>query len=96
MTVVIVKSDDQRQAPSVSFEISGLGPPAAATLSLRTVVLLHCSAHSCTLVSTFSIPLPYAPLQLNAMDKDNRDDFTFAKLSDLKMPVTFRMYFPSL
>ncbi len=25
------------------------------------------------------------------MDKDNRDDFTFAKLSDLKMPVTFRM-----
>ena len=26
------------------------------------------------------------------MDKDNRDDFTFAKLSDLKMPVTFRMY----
>lgn len=27
-----------------------------------------------------------------AMDKDNRDDFTFAKLSDLKMPVTFRMY----
>lgn len=33
-----------------------------------------------------------------AMDKDNRDDFTFAKLSDLKMPVTFRMYatFPIL
>jgi hypothetical protein len=26
------------------------------------------------------------------MDKDNRDDFTFAKLSDLKLPVTFRMY----
>lgn len=26
------------------------------------------------------------------MDKDNRDDFTFAKLSDLKVPVTFRMY----
>ncbi|KAG6871955.1 hypothetical protein C0992_010045 [Termitomyces sp. T32_za158] len=25
------------------------------------------------------------------MDKDNRDDFTFAKLSDLKLPVTFRM-----
>ncbi|KAH9945474.1 atypical/PIKK/PI3K protein kinase [Epithele typhae] len=25
------------------------------------------------------------------MDKDNRDDFTFAKLSDLKMPVTFRI-----
>lgn len=25
------------------------------------------------------------------MDKDNRDDFTFAKLSDLKIPVTFRM-----
>ena len=26
------------------------------------------------------------------MDKDNRDDFTFAKLSDLKLPVTFRMF----
>jgi hypothetical protein len=26
------------------------------------------------------------------MDKDNRDDFTFAKLSDLKLPVTFRMW----
>ena len=25
------------------------------------------------------------------MDKDNRDDFTFAKLSDIKHPVTFRM-----
>jgi hypothetical protein len=26
------------------------------------------------------------------MDKDNKDDFTFAKLSDLKLPVTLRMY----
>lgn len=26
------------------------------------------------------------------MDKDHRDDFTFAKLSDFKLPVTFRMY----
>ncbi|KAF9463883.1 atypical/PIKK/PI3K protein kinase [Collybia nuda] len=25
------------------------------------------------------------------MDKDNRDDFTFAKLADLKVPVTFRI-----
>ncbi|KAF8134882.1 atypical/PIKK/PI3K protein kinase [Boletus edulis] len=25
------------------------------------------------------------------MDKDNRDDFTFAKLSDLKLPLSFRM-----
>jgi phosphatidylinositol 3-kinase len=25
------------------------------------------------------------------MDKDNRDDFTFAKLENLKMQVTFRM-----
>lgn len=25
------------------------------------------------------------------MDKDNRDDFTFATLSNLKMPVTFRI-----
>ncbi|KAG6837574.1 hypothetical protein H0H93_006988 [Arthromyces matolae] len=25
------------------------------------------------------------------MDKDHRDDFTFAKLSDLKLPVTFRI-----
>ncbi|KIM64269.1 hypothetical protein SCLCIDRAFT_1213365 [Scleroderma citrinum Foug A] len=25
------------------------------------------------------------------MDKDNRDDFTFAKLSELKLPVTFRV-----
>ncbi|KZP27427.1 atypical/PIKK/PI3K protein kinase [Athelia psychrophila] len=25
------------------------------------------------------------------MDKDNKDDFTFAKLSDLKLPVTFRI-----
>jgi hypothetical protein len=25
------------------------------------------------------------------MDKDNREDFTFAKLSDIKLPVTFRM-----
>ncbi|CAL1715935.1 unnamed protein product [Somion occarium] len=25
------------------------------------------------------------------MDKDNRDDFTFAKLSDLRFPVTFRI-----
>jgi len=25
------------------------------------------------------------------MDKDNRDDFTFAKLEDLKLQVTFRM-----
>jgi hypothetical protein len=35
------------------------------------------------------------PLDLSVssvMDKDNRDDFTFAKLSDLKLPVTFRMY----
>jgi len=30
------------------------------------------------------------------MDKDNRDDFTFAKLSDLKLPVTVRMYCYSL
>lgn len=30
------------------------------------------------------------------MDKDNRDDFTFAKLSDLKLPLTFRMYAQSL
>lgn len=30
------------------------------------------------------------------MDKDNRDDFTFARLSDLKLPVTFRMYVPHL
>ena len=28
------------------------------------------------------------------MDKDNRDDFTFAKLSELKLPVTFRVYGP--
>jgi hypothetical protein len=28
------------------------------------------------------------------MDKDNRDDFTFAKLSDLKLPVTLRMSAP--
>ena len=34
----------------------------------------------------------HATCILTAMDKDNRDDFTFAKLSDLKMPVTFRMY----
>ena len=33
----------------------------------------------------------HATCTLTAMDKDNRDDFTFAKLSDLKMPVTFRM-----
>ena len=26
------------------------------------------------------------------MDKDNPKDFTFAKLSDLKLNVTFRMY----
>jgi hypothetical protein len=26
------------------------------------------------------------------MDKDNKEDFTFAKLSDLNLPVTFRMY----
>jgi len=26
------------------------------------------------------------------MDKDSRDDFTFAKLCDIKLPVTFRMY----
>ena len=26
------------------------------------------------------------------MDKDNKDDFTFAKLSDLTLPFTFRMY----
>ncbi|KAF8623642.1 hypothetical protein AX17_007342 [Amanita inopinata Kibby_2008] len=30
------------------------------------------------------------------MDKDNRDDFTFAKLSDLKLPVTFRVFVSSL
>ena len=29
--------------------------------------------------------------RVNNMDKDNRDDFTFAKLSDLKVPVTLRM-----
>ena len=28
------------------------------------------------------------------MDKDNRDDFTFAKLTDLKVPVTLRMSAP--
>ncbi|KIK10246.1 hypothetical protein K443DRAFT_212 [Laccaria amethystina LaAM-08-1] len=34
-----------------------------------------------------------AALQLlpGDMDKDNRDDFTFAKLSDIKHPVTFRI-----
>lgn len=26
------------------------------------------------------------------MDKDSKDDVTFAKHSDLKLPVTFRMY----
>jgi len=31
---------------------------------------------------------------LTPMDKDNRDDFTFAKLSELKLPVTFRVYEP--
>jgi hypothetical protein len=30
-------------------------------------------------------------LDLGDMDRDSRDDFTFAKLSDLKLPVTFRM-----
>ena len=25
------------------------------------------------------------------MDRDHREDFTFAKLSDIKLPVTFRM-----
>ena len=35
-------------------------------------------------------PRLYDP-RLNDMDKDNRDDFTFAKLSDLKVPVTLRM-----
>ena len=30
-------------------------------------------------------------LRAGGMDKDNRDDFTFAKLSDLKVPVTLRM-----
>ena len=29
--------------------------------------------------------------RVDNMDKDNRDDFTFAKLSDLKVPVTLRM-----
>jgi len=29
--------------------------------------------------------------RVDDMDKDNRDDFTFAKLSDLKVPVTLRM-----
>jgi len=29
---------------------------------------------------------------LDTMDKDSRDDFTFAKLCDIKLPVTFRMY----
>lgn len=28
------------------------------------------------------------------MDKDNKDDFTFARLSDLTLPVTFRMWEP--
>jgi hypothetical protein len=37
-------------------------------------------------------PFPSKDPLLLAMDKDNRDDFTFAKLSDLKLPVTFRMY----
>lgn len=31
------------------------------------------------------------PFSSTRMDKDNRDDFTFAKLSDLKVPVTLRM-----
>lgn len=26
------------------------------------------------------------------MDKDHKEDFTFAKLSDLNLPVTLRMY----
>lgn len=26
------------------------------------------------------------------MDKDNRDDFTFARLCDIKLPVTLRMF----
>ena len=41
---------------------------------------------------TASFPALHADLHsATIMDKDNRDDFTFAKLSDLKMPVTFRM-----
>jgi hypothetical protein len=40
-------------------------------------------------------PLPVQALSYTdpaGMDKDHRDDFTYAKLSDLKIPVTFRMY----
>ena len=28
----------------------------------------------------------------HSMDKDNRDDFSFATLSNLKVPVTLRMH----
>lgn len=34
---------------------------------------------------------PLLPALDNNMDKGSREDFTFAKLSDLKLPVTFRM-----
>jgi hypothetical protein len=34
-------------------------------------------------------------LEPTTMDKDTRDDFTFAKLSDLKDLVTFRMFVPA-
>ena len=33
----------------------------------------------------------YCACLSTTMDKDSRDDFTFAKLSDLKLPITFRM-----
>ena len=40
---------------------------------------------------TWSRGYPFLSTRAYEMDKDNRDDFTFAKLSDLNLPVTLRM-----
>ena len=44
-----------------------------------------------TLFSSCTVSDHDCDSQADDMDKDNRDDFTFAKLSDLKVPVTLRM-----
>jgi hypothetical protein len=57
-----------------------IGIPEDAT---HSVVASH--------VNIFAVDRDCCDSRVDDMDKDNRDDFTFAKLSDLKVPVTLRM-----
>jgi len=62
----------------------------SAVVDTRLVLGDSVASNASDHLSSVLIPLDLSVSSV--MDKDNPDDFTFAKLSDLKLPITFRMY----